>query len=209
MNTNRTPCRNSLIVHPSESNMTLDAMAKAADLLIAGRIEAAREWILKADIRSLREWFHYEAQPTRKVLLRHGIKKSDLPDPPTEIKTPGDAKARTKYSVFQRDAWHCRFCGIRVIDPRARDHFKPLDEFQWGKRNLDRHASLAVLASHDHVIPKQWGGSHEMSNLVTACWPCQFSRHKYRIEHCGIFDPRDRPPIESNWDGLCRVLDAA
>ena len=210
MNTNPTACRNSLIVHPPESNMTLDLMAEAADLLLAGRIEAARECMLKADIRSLGEWFHFEAQPTTKVLRRHGITRSDLPKPPKGGKTPGDAKTRTKYAVFQRDSWRCRFCDTRVIDPRARSRFSmTFDEFQWKPGNLNKHACLAVLASHDHVVPRQWGGSNEEQNLVTACWPCQFSRHEHRIEHCGIFDPRDRKPIQSDWDGLCRVMRGA
>ena len=210
MTKNPTPCRNSLIVHPPESSMTLDLMSEAADLMIAGRIEAARERMLTADIRSLRKWFHYEAQPTTKVLRRHGITRSDLPKPPKEIRTPGRVKDRTKYAVFQRDSWHCRFCSMRVIDPRARSHFsRTFDDFHWGRPNLHKHSCIAVLASPDHVVPQQWGGSNEEDNLVTACRPCQFSRHEHRIEHCGIFDPRDRPPIKSDWDGLYRVLGCA
>ena len=206
---NPEPCRYSLIEHPAESNTTLDRMSEATDLLVAERIDDARERILQADIRSLCEWFHFEAQPTTLALQRHGITRSALPKPPKDVKTRGDASAKTKYAIFQRDAWHCRFCGIRVIDPRVRKRLsETLSEFRWGRGNLNKHACLAVLASHDHVVPRQWGGSNEEDNLVTACWSCQFSRQSYRIDDCGIFDPRDRPPINDGWDGLCRVLGA-
>ena len=206
---NQKPCRNSLIEHPPESNTVLDLMSEAANLLIAERMDDALERIVQADIRSLREWFHYEAQPTTVALRRHGIARSALPRPPKDLKTQGDASARTKHAIFQRDAWQCRFCGIRVIDPQVRKRLsETFGAFRWGRGNLNKHACLAVLASHDHVIPRQWGGSNEADNLVTACWPCQFSRHSYRIEDCGIFDPRDRPPINAIWDGLCRVLNA-
>ena len=185
-------------------------MSEAADLLVVGRKDDAFERILQADIRSLREWFHYQAQATTVALRRHGISRSALPKPAKDLKTPGDASAKTKYAIFRRDAWYCRFCGTRVIDPRVRKRLSDtFGEFRWGRGNLNKHACLAVLASHDHVVPRQWGGSNEPDNLVTACWPCQFSRHNYRIEDCGIFDPRDRPPIDAGWDGLCRILDAA
>ena len=206
---NPAPCRRSLIEHPAESDIVLDLMSQAADLLLARRTHDALGRILQADIGSLGEWFHREAQATTKALARHGIARSALPNPPRDLKTPGDASASTKRAVFRRDAWHCRFCGIRVIDPRARKCFSAsFEEFRWGRDNLDKHACLAVLASHDHVLPRQWGGSNEPNNLVTACWPCQFSRHNYRIGDCGIFDPRDRPPVSDGWDGLCRVLNA-
>ena len=204
---NSVPCRMSLIEHPAESNTTLDLMSVAADLLSVGRTIDAHARVLEADISSLCEWFHYEAQPTTLALRRHGIRRSELPKPHKHLKTKGDASAKTRYSVFKRDGWHCRFCSIRVIDPRVRKRLSEMfDEFRWGRRNLEKHACLAVLASHDHVIPRRWGGSNEENNLVTACWPCQFSRSSYRIEDCGIFDPRTRPPIADGWDGLGRIL---
>ena len=204
---NPKPCRNSLIKHPVESNTTLDIMSEAADLLVAGRMDDARESIVEADIRSLCEWFHYEAQPTTLALRRHGIRRSALPKARKDLKTRGDATAKTKNAVFQRDAWHCRFCGIRVIESRVRKRLSDVfEEFRWGRRNLEKHACLAVMSSHDHVLPRRWGGSNDEANLVTACWSCQFSRSSHRIEDCGIFDPRDRAPINDGWDGLGRVL---
>lgn len=200
--------RHTLITHPPESTVTLDLMSEAADLFLDGRIQEAAAKIVEADIRSLREWFHYKGQPTTKVLRSHGIERSKLAKPPKELKTQRDATAQMKDFVFARDGWHCRFCGIRVIDPRARKCLAGIfSEFEWGRRNLDKHACLAVHASHDHVLPRSWGGSNDDGNLVTACWPCQFSRMEHRIEECGISDPRERDPIKTDWDGLLRFLE--
>jgi hypothetical protein len=180
-------------------------MSEAADLLVSGRLKDAAEKVLKADSQSLGAWFHYEAQASSKILEQHGIKPST---PPRKLKTKEIHKQRDFHAILDRDGWHCRFCSIRVIDPRARRRFSQLlpDAMRWGSTNLSKHACLAVLASPDHVLPRGWGGSNELDNLVTACWPCQFSRMEVRIEECGMNDPRDRQPIADDWDGLLRVL---
>lgn len=51
-----------------------------------------------------------------------------------------------KLRVWQRDKWRCRYCGEKLL----------------------RKAEATV----DHVIPRSRGGSNKMSNLVTACVPC-------------------------------------
>lgn len=200
----QSPSRYTLISHPPESNITLDLMSEAADLLVAGRIAEATDKVVAADISSLRDWYHLEAQASTAILENFGIKPSK---PPPELKTKSIHKQRDFHAILERDGWYCRFCGIRVIDPRARKRMSLLvAELGWGSTNLTKHACLAVLASPDHVLPRSWGGSNEHSNLVTACWPCQFSRLEVRIEECLIFDPRDREPIRNEWDGLLRVL---
>ncbi len=52
---------------------------------------------------------------------------------------------RTRFEVFKRDEFTCRYCGRKTPD--------------------------AVLEV-DHVIPVAEGGGDEMDNLVTACWEC-------------------------------------
>ena len=207
--------RNTLISHPSASNNTLDLMSEAASLVVDDRISEARAKIIEADIRCLTEWFHFEAQATTKVLASYNIDRAKLHKPPPERKTKGSPKKRDKDIIFERDGWHCRFCGIRVIDPEARKQLSKLvpcesrewcPALQWGGGNLDKHACIAVMASPDHVLPKSWCGSNDPCNLVTACYPCQFSRMEYRIKDCGILDPRNRDPVNNGWDGLRRVL---
>lgn len=96
--------RDSLIEHPAESNITLDLMSEASDLLVAGQLDDARKRIVEADIRSLCEWFHHKAQRTTVALRRHGIGRSELPTPPKE--QSGHASDYTKHAVFLRDGWH-------------------------------------------------------------------------------------------------------
>ena len=200
----------SLIAHPPESNYVLDRMSDAADLFVDGNSDEAIRVVRAANTKSLRDWFDNEGQKTTKILKRHGILRSQLPRPASVLKTEAkDASRRQCHRVFARDGWHCRFCEIRVIDPRAITQIRKLvPEFPWGKgtTNLTRHACQAVRGTHDHVLPRSWGGLNEDSNLVTACWVCQFSRVGYRIEDCGVSDPRDRDPIHTEWDGLLRVL---
>jgi 5-methylcytosine-specific restriction endonuclease McrA len=110
--------------------------------------------------------------------------------------------------LYQRDGWRCRFCGVRVVDPRARKHLtKELPEAaRWGQGNAKCHsAMLVLLASPDHVVPHSHGGDNSMKNMVTACFVCQFARGAWLLDEAGISDPRDRPPVVDEWDGLLRV----
>ncbi len=203
---NQEPCRYSLISHPPESSVVLDLMSEAADLLVEGRITDAYEKIKQANSDSLRHWFHYKAQRSSDRLSEHGIEVSYPPK--TLPAKHGRPTKKVEHRIFERDNWHCRFCGIRVIDRRVRtimSRLIPDKQLLRGRGNLKRHACYVVSTSLDHVLPRSWGGTNDESNLVTACWPCQFSRMENRIDECRIFDPRDREPIQSNWDGLLRV----
>jgi len=53
---------------------------------------------------------------------------------------------KVRYQVFSRDAFRCRACG----------------------RGADNGVKLTV----DHVIPVDWGGTNDMSNLLTLCEQC-------------------------------------
>lgn len=50
------------------------------------------------------------------------------------------------------------------------------------------------------------GGDNSPGNVVTTCRPCNFVHMGHPIEHLGLKDPRDRPPMVDEWDGLCRLL---
>jgi hypothetical protein len=43
-------------------------------------------------------------------------------------------------------------------------------------------------------------------NLVTACQACQYGRGRHALEEFGLSDPRERPPVVDDWDGLTRLL---
>jgi hypothetical protein len=53
-----------------------------------------------------------------------------------------------RYTVFLRDDFTCRYCGVRIELPHC-----------------------------DHVMPRSRGGSDDVSNLVTACPDCNRRKH--------------------------------
>jgi hypothetical protein len=57
-----------------------------------------------------------------------------------------------------------------------------------------------------HILPHARGGKTHPDNMVTACAPCNFGPYFYVLEEVGLFDPRERKPIKSSWDGLERLL---
>jgi len=200
--------KNSYTIHHPLAKAGLDLLAQAANHIVDGNMELASNLIEKADNLELIDWYieigsKFDVAFGRELrtLARGGIEKERQVDD-----LPG--RSPIKWALFQRDGWHCRFCDVRVIDPRARDILRKKGGLRWGKGNRDRHGSALVhMASHDHVLPRSWGGDNELStNLVTACWPCQFSRMNLRLKDGCISNPFDREPILDGWDGLVRVL---
>ncbi len=55
---------------------------------------------------------------------------------------------------------------------------------------------------NDHIIPHSRGGHTTLDNMVITCAPCNFGRMEYTLAEVGLADPRDRPPVISDWDGL-------
>ena len=110
--------------------------------------------------------------------------------------------------LFNRDGWQCRYCGNPVGGNRK--HFKKfakqieMPELIQGRSDETRHGIyLMMMASYDHVESHSRGGTDDFSNLVTACWPCQFGQYKFELLELGIDDPRSRKPnTKRGWAGL-------
>jgi 5-methylcytosine-specific restriction endonuclease McrA len=64
-------------------------------------------------------------------------------------------------AVFDRDDWHCQYCGQEVGWVRSK---------QWPFND-----SLPV-GHVDHFIPRARGGSSDMDNLILACEGCNSSK---------------------------------
>lgn len=107
--------------------------------------------------------------------------------------------------VYGRDGYRCRYCSMPVISREAIKAFALYingPAFTFGGTIASRHgAALLATAQLDHVVPYNSGGSIEESNLVTACWTCQFGKDGYTLDQLRIEDPRLRPPINNEWDG--------
>lgn len=112
-------------------------------------------------------------------------------------------------SIFARDGWHCRYCGVPVVTEDAQRLLNQLvgpQLFPLGRRNRDRHGiRLALSANLDHVDSWSTGGSSLQDNLVTACWCCNFGKAHYSLAALGLDDPRHREPPRTTWDGGTRL----
>ena len=54
----------------------------------------------------------------------------------------------------------------------------------------------------DHVVPLAAGGANQITNLVTACWPCNFAKWSYKLDELGLDDPFRYEAVHDDWDGL-------
>jgi len=73
---------------------------------------------------------------------------------------------RTRFEVFKRDDFTCRYCG--------------------GK-------SPTVVLEVDHIVPKAEGGSDDLMNLATSCWACNSGKSCVPLSQVMTGeDPHDR-----------------
>jgi len=117
--------------------------------------------------------------------------------------------AAQKNELHKRDGCHCRFCGIPVIRKEVRQYIHKLypEAVPWDKTNLSQHAAFQCMwAQYDHVVPHSIGGTNDLENLVITCAACNYGKMEYTLDELNLSDPRDFPPIQSEWDGLERIL---
>lgn len=190
-----------------ELDAAADLLSEAADALLMSRIERARELMRCADLPTLRDYaLRIMGREDPWVHRRRGI--GDL-QPAQNKAGQRMPSAPMKGVLYARDGWRCRFCGCRVVTMSARDRMRRLlpGAIRVGVPAREYHAAfLALTAVPDHVVPHSAGGSNDLDNLVTACWPCNNGRGAYRLEELGLIDPRTRPPVVDAWDGLSRLL---
>lgn len=177
---------------------------------LAGDRQAAEALIKRADIPAIREW-------TESIWGKGSpyVKFRETPDSPAKLAKEQRVKVRMpnkseKEMLHQRDGYHCRFCNVPVIRKEVREELKRAypDALPWGKKNTEQHAAFqAMWLQYDHVLPHARGGNNDLNNIVITCGPCNFGRMDSLMEEVGIADPRERPPIKSEWDGLERVFD--
>ena len=161
-----------------ELRTAVSILSQAADLIVSGDRLAARDLIASIDERPLRlrwqdkDWLKAKVGYER---FHHG-EAEERPGPPT---------LRERLKLYKDDGWHCRYCGIEVVDPEARKRLvellSPYGSPLWGRSDASRHAALLNLsASYDHVEPNSKSGDGRPENLVTACWFCQFGEPSMR-----------------------------
>ena len=169
---------------------------------------------LDADIK---DWSIKHAQVSgrnRNRILNIKISKSISESKRDKIRKPSK---KLEEEVFERDNYHCRYCGMKLISKRTLKTFaKELSKFEGGQykhlfyyknTNETKHSIVHLcLPVADHVHPWRLGGKTSKSNLVTACGPCNYGKHNFTCKEIGITDPKLRDPITDGWNGLTNLF---
>jgi hypothetical protein len=182
--------RHCLVPYPTKFDDEIDQVERAIGLL-ATEPQLARELVQSVDSESMKRWFI-------NVALQSGFWRATysgvITDRPIARRSRNSIGQKRLESLFQRDHWQCRYCGIRVGGNRK--HFKAfakaieMPELIEGRTDETRHGLyLMMMASYDHVVPHNEGGSDEDDNLVTACWGCQFGKYRFGLEALALDPP--------------------
>ncbi len=204
--------RQSLVDPTPEVEEVAGLLDEAANALLGGDVERAEQILLAANSPSLWAYADRALNPPRELRLKRTLDAS-LPvlakAERAPVRMPSAAETR---SVFQRDGYRCRYCGARVVLKEARSiltsHFPAAVPWPSGPQSdAGKHAAFYALNSViDHVVPHARGGDSSPDNLVTACWPCNFYKDDATLGEIGLADPRSRPPVVDEWDGLERLV---
>ncbi len=182
-------------------------LSAAAEAHLAGDRPRAAYLLLESNLPAVRAWT--ESLWGKRNLYVPGPKKRGprailLKDSRSSTR---NATSQLKKTLIARDGYRCRFCGIPVIRHEVRDRVRKLypDVPLWGRFNSQQHAGFQALwLQYDHVVPHSRGGTTDLNNMVITCGPCNFGRMEFTLEEVGLLDPRERPPLASDWDGLER-----
>lgn len=183
--------------------------AEAAQLAASGAVSAARERFATLRQNEARDWFveHAQISGLHRIRALGGARTATSSGMP-RIVTPPSIRRR----AWERDRYHCRYCGLPTIHESVRMALQAVvgtDVISWGGTNAQRHG-IAFIArtEYDHVEPLSAGGSNDESNVVTACPGCNYGKDRFTVEEIRLDDPRERPPILSDWDGLTSLVPA-
>lgn len=160
---------------------------------------------LISEIRSdeIIEWYVEHGQMSGK----HRSKGLGLEEPPEVPIWSRDQqrglKKNVEIIVFQRDNYHCRYCGSRLIPtPFMKSFVKELNSplFKYGRKNHDRHGIIHLTKPlADHLIPWSLGGRTSLENLVSSCAPCNYGKAGFTLEQLGLENPFNRSALQNNW----------
>jgi hypothetical protein len=201
---NRWP-KHCLIEYPVAFDKQVDLVALAMQLAVTDRA-GARKLVRSIDAELMKRWFIDVALQSGFWRAEH-VGKANRRNTNTKRARKSIGQKRLE-GLFDRDHWRCRYCGIRIAGNRK--HFKrfaeqlDLPELVRGRTDETRHGLyVLMMASYDHLVPHNQGGTDDDNNLVTVCWSCQFGRFRFSLEQLGLRPPGEVPRPEVNsWRGL-------
>jgi len=192
-----------------EVHLAIRALIDAADAYIEGDFISAAAKFREANCPITWEWLNNAWMGPHKNIVflnpegdSHVIPKSER-DPDRLI------KASVRREVLERDGYRCRYCGLPVVhaDIRKIAHRLYPSEVPWNSRvSAEQHSGFQVSwLQYDHVEPHSHGGKSTLDNVVISCALCNYGKDRFTLRQLDIEDPRLRPPIPSDFDGLERM----
>ncbi|WP_295640306.1 HNH endonuclease signature motif containing protein [Novosphingobium sp.] len=189
-------------------------LSQAADAFLIGDLETAGERIRAANMAEIREWIESlwggaKQNPDQPLYNRKRAITPELPKLDLTLRHPVRMpNAAEKSIILERDGWTCRYCGIPLIESKARNILRLAmpDALVWGNSNREKHAAFQCMTpEYDHVVPHCYGGASSIENTVICCGPCNCGKFDRLLEHQGLLDPRLRCASRTAWDGLTRL----
>ena len=182
----------------------------AIDAHVSGDQAEAAHLIKQADIPEIVVWT--EALWGPKSVQVHRLRQTANSPPVLPASRRVSARMPTlssKRKLIERDGYHCRYCGIPVIDEKVRKAVMQAypDELRWGRKNSEQHSAFQCMwLTYDHVLPYSRGGDNSYENIVVCCQPCNCGKEDATLSELGLIDPRTVRPRRSEWDGLERFI---
>lgn len=192
-----------------------EKLSGALDLHLNGDHEAAERLIAEANDPVI--WSYTDIAWGRGAKDRYGFIAVENSPPHFDIldrPTPRMPDKKTMGQIVARDGYHCRFCGIPVIDPAIRKRVQSLypKAVQWGRTNATQHAAFQCMwLQYDHILPNSRGGASTLENVVVTCAPCNFARMEATLEEARLENPLANAQSThwvgyETWNGLTGFL---
>ena len=191
-----------------EAARLLDAAVSA---YLLGKPSVSEELIRLANMEIIREWTESIWGANSPYIMFKDLENLSpilSKNQRVQVRMPTSSE---KSELIARDGRRCRFCGIPLVRSELRMAIGKAypDALKWGSRNIEQHAAFqAMWLQYDHVIPHSRDGDNNIENIVITCAPCNFGRMDNLVEEIELADPRDTPPLSTDWDGLERFLDS-
>ena len=182
-----------LITYPPElDRLKITSQIIAAVSAARTSLQASRRIIDSIDSNRLKRFFVDVAQHAGSWRFEHNPLREDKHESkPTKRSIP---PRKQLLQLFSNDNYRCRYCGTPVVGDRkqfvALAERLSMPELVVTGGNEARHGLyLTFRGSHDHRVSLAEGGTNDMENLLTACWPCQFGKFKYSLTDLGMDEP--------------------
>ena len=156
---------------PQEILTAARLLREAVDAHLVGQKHRAEALISAADVPAIAKWTDSVWGRRNQQIHRFRPVPSCPPTLPIEMRPqPRMPTEDTLLRVKQRDGFHCRFCGIPVIDSPVRRRVRAAypGVLRWGRKNVDQHAAFQCMwLQYDHVLPNSREG--EQSCTFSKC----------------------------------------